>query len=221
MSALLFGSISAVADTSELQRASFNEAFAAHDLGWQWDRDEYVQMLRGNGGADRVAAYAADKGQDVDAAAVHATKSEIFQRKLGQSPASWRPGVLESFQEAKRNGAKVALVTTTSPANVAALIGSLPDIELADFDLVVDATDVDQPKPDPAAYRYALDTLGEQASAVVAVEDNVGGVQAAVAAGITCVAFPNANTASHDFGAAAQVVDHLDYAALNVPAARA
>lgn len=221
MPALLFGSISTVADTSELQRASFNEAFAAHDLGWEWDRDAYVEMLRSNGGADRIAGYAADRGQDVDAAAVHATKSEIFQRKLAESPVAWRPGALESFQEAKRAGAKVALVTTTSPANVAAVIGSLPDISLGDFDLVVDSSDVDKTKPDPAAYLYALDSLGEQASDAVAVEDNVGGVQAAVAAGVSCVAFPNANTATHDFSAAIRVVDHLDYATLAAPDARA
>jgi hypothetical protein len=34
MSAILFGSISTLADTSELQRRAFNEAFSAHGLDW-------------------------------------------------------------------------------------------------------------------------------------------------------------------------------------------
>ncbi|MDO9381100.1 MAG: HAD-IA family hydrolase [Nocardioidaceae bacterium] len=215
MTALLFGSISTIADTSELQRESFNEAFAQHDLGWTWDREDYVEMLRGNGGADRITGYAAEQGQDVDAAAVHRTKSEIFQRKLGSSPITLRPGVLDAVRAAKDAGAKVGLVTTTSPANVEALVGALaPDLALSDFDVVVDSTSVEQVKPDPAAYRYALETLGETADAATAVEDNVGGVSAAVAAGVTCVAFPNANTASHDFGQASKTVDHLDPADL-------
>ncbi|SSC23908.1 HAD hydrolase, subfamily IA, partial [Klenkia terrae] len=213
VSALLFGSISTIADTSELQRESFNEAFAAHDLDWRWETDDYREMLRGNGGADRVAGYAAQRGQDVDAAAVHATKSELFQQKLGRGGLTARPGVLEALRSAKQAGGKVALVTTTSPENVVALVQGVDDLQLSDFDLVVDNSVVQQSKPDPAAYAYALQTLGEDAADAVAVEDNVGGVESATAAGVTCLAFPNTNTAGHDFGDA-RVVDRLDPADL-------
>ena len=48
----------------------------------------------------------------------------------------------------------------------------------------------------------------------VAIEDNVGGLNAAQAAGVTCVAFPNSNTAAHDFGAATRV-DRLDFTELS------
>lgn len=210
MPALLFGSISTIADTSELQRESFNEAFAAHGLDWRWEREDYREMLRGNGGADRVAAYAAERGQDVDAAAVHATKSELFQQKLRRGGLTARPGVLESLRAAKQAGAKVALVTTTSPQNVEALAEGVDDLRAEDFDLVVDSSVVSQVKPDPAAYHHALSALGVDAADAVAVEDNVGGVRSAVAAGVSCLAFPNTNTAAHDFDGAARVVDRLD-----------
>lgn len=213
LSALLFGSISTIADTSELQRESFNEAFAAHDLDWRWGREDYREMLRGNGGADRVAAYAAERGQDVDAAAVHATKSELFQQKA-RGGLTARPGVLESLRSAREAGAKVALVTTTSPENISALVQGVDGLSADDFDLVVDSSVVSQGKPDPAAYSHALATLGVDAADAVAVEDNVGGVQSAVAAGVSCLAFPNTNTAAHDFGGAARVIDRLDPAEL-------
>ena len=209
MPALLFGSISTIADTSELQRESFNEAFAAHDLDWRWETDDYREMLRGNGGADRIASYAAERGQDVDAAAVHATKSELFQRKALAGGLVARPGVVDLVRTAKAAGGKVALVTTTSPANIAALLQGTDGVQPEDFDLVVDNSVVSESKPDPAAYAYALQTLGEDAADAVAVEDNVGGVESATAAGVTCLAFPNANTAGHDFGGA-RVVDRLD-----------
>jgi beta-phosphoglucomutase-like phosphatase (HAD superfamily) len=45
----------------------------------------------------------------------------------------------------------------------------------------------------------------------VAVEDNPGGVKAAVSAGIACVAFPNENTAQLDFGSADRVVERLSF----------
>ena len=38
MTAILFGSISTLADTSEIQRDSFNQAFAEHGLDWTWDQ---------------------------------------------------------------------------------------------------------------------------------------------------------------------------------------
>lgn len=213
MTTLLFGSIGTLADTSELQREAFNEAFAQHGLDWNWTRDEYRELLRDSGGADRVAAYARDRGQDVDAAAIHTTKSELFQRTLEQGGVAARPGVVDTINEAKGAGAKIALVTTTSGDNVAALGRALdPEVKLDTFALVVDSSDVTQAKPAPDAYRYAIEQLGVSGDTCVAIEDNVGGVQAATDAGIACVAFPGENNAAHDFGAAAQRVTELRFA---------
>jgi beta-phosphoglucomutase-like phosphatase (HAD superfamily) len=46
----------------------------------------------------------------------------------------------------------------------------------------------------------------------VAVEDNAGGVQAAVDPGVPCIAFPNENTGGLDFAGAAERVSRLDFA---------
>lgn len=211
MSAILFGSISTVADTSELQRQAFNQAFDAHGLGWHWDRDDYLAMLDTSGGRDRIAQYAAAQGQTVDATAVHDTKSELFRKSLAGSGIAPRAGVVETIRDAKARGLKVGLVTTTSEANVAALIEALtPAVRTADFDVIVDASSVPQPKPDKAAYEFAVASLGEATAGCVAVEDNLDGVRAAVAAGLPCVAFPNENTAAADFSAADRRVDHVD-----------
>ena len=215
MSAVLFGSIGTLAETSEIQREAFNQAFRANGLDWHWERDEYVALLERSGGRDRIEEYARSRGEQVDADAVHRSKSEIFQKDLASSGLSARPGVLDTIAEAKRAGTKVGLVTTTSPANVAALFEVLaPGIAPGDFDVVVDTSRVTASKPDAAAYTHALETLGEQAQDCVAIEDNGDGVSAAAAAGVPCVAFPGANTTGHGFDAARRVVDHLDPADL-------
>ena len=212
MSAILFGSISTLADTSELQRRAFNEAFAAHGLDWEWSREDYTSMLGSNGGAQRIADYAAQCGeQDVDAPEVHATKSAIFCELVAETDVTARPGVAAAIARAKDQGHKVGLVTTTSPENVTALLGALEtQLGAGAFDIVVDKSLVDDPKPSPTAYLYALDELGIDAADAVAIEDNVGGVKAAVDAGITCVAFPNENTAGGDFTGAIETVDAID-----------
>jgi HAD superfamily hydrolase (TIGR01509 family) len=209
--AVLFGSISTIADTSELQRQAFNEAFEAHGLGWHWDRDQYLGLLEESGGAKRIAAYAQARGEQVDAQAIHATKSELFRKSLAATPVPPRSGVVETIEAAGARGVKVGLVTTTSPENVAALVESLsPSIQRGDFAVIIDASQVDQPKPDGAAYLLALETLGERPDACIAIEDNLDGVTAAHAAGLDCLAFPNENTTGHDFTDAQGVVDQLD-----------
>lgn len=212
MSAILFGSISTIADTSEMQRESFNEAFQEHGLDWKWEREDYVEMLKSSGGADRVAKFASERGEDVDAAAVHKTKSERFQQRVGEQTPPPRPGVVETVKAAKDAGVKVGLVTTTSQANIDALMGALaPTLSAADFDLVVSGANVDETKPDDAAYRFALEELGEQADRCVAIEDNLDGLQSAVSAGVTCVAFPTQNTAEHDFDGAERTIDSVAF----------
>ena len=65
MPAVLFGSIGALADTSELQREAFNEAFDAHGLDWNWSRDEYRALLAGQRrrGPDRRLRQLARRGR--------------------------------------------------------------------------------------------------------------------------------------------------------------
>lgn len=215
VSAVLFGSISTIADTSELQRNAFNEAFQAHGLDWQWDQGDYAALLEKSGGRDRITEYAESRGQSVDADAIHRTKSEIFQKSIADSGISARPGVVETISGARSEGFKVALVTTTSPENVAALVKAMKaEVDIAAFDLVVDSSQVEQSKPDAAAYQFALESLGEDAQACVAIEDNVGGVQSAAAAGVNVFAFPNQNTSGHTFDQATSRVDRLDFAEL-------
>ncbi len=211
MSAILFGSIGTIADTSELQRQAFNQAFKEHGLDWRWNREEYLTMLEKSGGQQRIADYAGFTGQTVDAEAVHRSKSKFFQKSLAESQVQPRSGVIETIQEAKSKGLKLALVTTTSQENISLLIEALrPNIQATDFDLIVNTSSVKQPKPDKAAYTYALESLGETSDDCIAIEDNLDGVEAAIAAGLDCVAFPGENTAHHDFKKAQHRVDQLN-----------
>lgn len=217
MPALLFGSISTLADTSELQRAAFNQAFSDHGLDWSWSQAEYRTLLDSNGGAGRIEAYARERGETVDAEAVHASKSKIFQQSLASSPVTARAGVAETLRAARDAGYKLGFVTTTSSENVSALLTTLaPEIGSEVFDVVTSSTEVPVSKPDPAAYQYALRALDVAPGDCVAVEDNPGGVRSAAAAGVACVAFPNVNTAQLDFGPADQVVDRLAFEDLRV-----
>ena len=212
MSAILFGSISTIADTSEMQRQAFNRAFKAHGLDWCWHRAEYLAMLENSGGQNRIADYADAVGQTVDAEAIHRSKSEFFQTSLTESQIKPRSGVVKTIHDAKSQGLKLAFVTTTDRENISSLLEALsPDIQVTDFDLILNADSVARPKPDKAAYTFALERLGEKPDDCIAIEDNLGGVESAISAGLDCIAFPNENTARQDFKKAQGLVDRLDF----------
>ncbi len=212
MSAIFFGSIGTIADTSEMQRQSFNQAFALHNLDWQWSREEYMSLLEKSGGKQRIEEYAKSMGQSVDAAAIHHSKSEIFQNALYEKPLMARSGVVDVMQKAKQNGLKLALVTGTSEQNVLSMLAALRnEIDINDFDLVLNASKIAHPKPDKDAYVVALKELNQTPDNCVAIENNVDGLESAKSAGIACIAFPDENTAHHDFKTADLQVSQLDF----------
>lgn len=210
MPAVLFGSTSTIADTSEIERQAFNQAFRVHGLHWAWDRDDYRALLAVRGSRNRIARYAQTISQRVDADAVHRTTSQLFRSGLAESTLTPRPGVAETVGAARAHGFQVGCVTTASAENVSVLIAALsPHLLLRDFDVVVYAANVDRPKPGGAAYAYALDRLGEQPGDCVAVEDTLDGVRAAAAAGVPCVVLPNENTSGRHLATARAVLDRL------------
>ncbi|MBM7066791.1 HAD family phosphatase [Actibacterium sp. 188UL27-1] len=206
MRALFFGSIGTLAETSEIQRAAFNKAFAAHGLTWIWGRDTYRTMLSTSGGQNRIDAFAKKRGEHVDTAAIHATKSKFFQEELAASTLQPRMGVLAGITDARAQGIPVALVTTTSPQNVSQILDALADGIGKDlFDLVVTAKDVNKGKPDPACFTFAAKTLDVSPEHCLIIEDNVDGIQAGRQFGAKVMAFPGANTMDHDYTSA----DHV------------
>lgn len=208
---VLFGSIGTLVETSEMQRRAFNEAFAEAGLDWHWDLGEYRSMLDASGGRDRVAAYAEGRGEEVEAAALHARKTDLFGEAMRRDGLALRPGVRDVIVWARQQGVPVGFATTTSAQNVDAILAALNGaVTRATFAFVGDADMVERPKPDPEIYRLALERLGVEAARCVAIEDTGVNLAAPVAAGIAAIAFPGANTMSHNFRSARAVVDELD-----------
>ena len=209
MKAVLFGSVGAVSDTSERQRAAFNRAFDENGLDWQWHQSEYRRMLRTSGGKDRIEAYARARGEAVDAAAIHKTKSALFQADLATNGVELRRGVVQLLCDASATGVSTGFVTTTEAATVSVIGSALDKAGCAPFDVVTDRTNGFRNKPSGDVYRHALRILGIDAADAIAVEDNKGGVAAAKDAGLFTIGFPGENTAADDLSDA-HVIAHSD-----------
>jgi HAD superfamily hydrolase (TIGR01509 family) len=213
--AVIFGAIGTIAETSDIQRQAFNAAFAAAGLDWVWSIAAYRDLLKINGGQNRLRAYRdADptRAQVSDAmiAELHQAKTDHYVAKLAQGHLTPRDGVVELMVACRSHAIPVAFCTSTSAANVnaigAALASSLP---FDQFATIVTIDQIAQPKPAPDAYHYCLEQLGLTADQVIAIEDSPASLAAAKAAGIATIATPGATTAGQDFAAADLVLPNL------------
>ena len=209
--AIIFGSIGALVETSDMQRDAFNEAFREAGLDWNWDRETYRELLRKPGGLSRIERYAADRGETVDARALHRRKTELFDRELLEGSLDLRPGVREVLDYAREAGIALGFATTTSRENVdATLAATTGQVTREMFGFVGDDSMTAKQKPAPDIYTIALEHLKVLAAEAIAIEDTVPCFMAARAAGIATVAFPNENAAPEGYPDALVITERLE-----------
>ena len=211
--ALLFGSIGSVVETSDIQRRAYNQALQEAGLDWVWDRDTYAELLTQSGGKERLTMLAAATNSDLTVEQIeqiHARKTEIACDEVMRTQVSLRPGVAELIVLGKERGMKLAFVTTTYQPNVDAIFEAAgAAMSRDDFASIVARTDVAHGKPAPDAYLFALQQLGVEPAEALAIEDTANSVMAAKRAGIAVVATPGELSAGQDFWQADAVVGAL------------
>lgn len=214
--ALIFDVDGTMAETEDVHREAFNQAFRDLRIPVSWDRDLYRDLLGVSGGRARILHYFRTREPDRLASveenlnAIHDRKSRIYARMIDDRRARLRPGVERLIDEAASQGLKVALVTTTSIANAEALvIANLELSGLEKIDAIVGGDAVANHKPAPDIYMLALERLALPARACVAFEDSANGLAAATAAGLRCVVTPSTFTTGQDFTGALALLSHL------------
>jgi beta-phosphoglucomutase-like phosphatase (HAD superfamily) len=220
LKALIFDVDGTLADTESVHRDAFNRAFQELGLDWQWDDALYTELLEISGGKERVLHYWKQQNPDVlaiDARAVqdtvariHELKTAYYEDAVNSGKVSLRPGVLELFEEAQRAGVLLAIATTTSPVNIAALLRRAmgPDWRHS-FAAIGDGTTAPQKKPHPMVYEQILQLLRLSPRECLAFEDSGNGLKAATLAGLATVITPTRYTRHHDFSRALHVLPDL------------
>ena len=220
LQALIFDVDGTLADTEAAHRAAFNQAFDQEGLDWHWDEALYTQLLDVSGGKERLTHYWTQRHpevRDVDGAGVrdtiarlHELKTAAYEAMVNDGAVSLRPGVLHLIDAAGRAGLHLAIATTTSPVNIAALLrGAIGTDWRQFFGIVEDASTAAVKKPHPQVYLQTLQRLQLPAGQCLAFEDSSNGLRAATGAGLATVITPTQFTADHDFSAALKVLPNL------------
>ncbi|WP_353226478.1 HAD-IA family hydrolase [Novosphingobium sp.] len=212
--AIIFDVDGTLAETEQAHRRAFNQAFAEAGQPWHWSDRDYAALLTTTGGRERIARYRMELGLPADPAAVealHRRKNALYAQSVAAGAIAPRPGVTRLMQACRDSRVTMAIATTTSRANLIALLDHTFAPGAAGwFAAMVTGEDVSAKKPDPAVYRQVLANLSLQPAACVAIEDSHAGLTAARACGIATVITRSHYTAAHDFTGAALVCDTLD-----------
>src|SRR6202047_724369 len=119
LEALIFDVDGTLAETEEAHRQSFNEAFAAFGVDWNWDKELYRELLQVTGGKERLQHYI-DAWNPRGSEVVPARFAEIYEEKsvryaalVKSGAAKARPGVRRLIAEARERGVRLAIATTS------------------------------------------------------------------------------------------------------------
>ena len=217
--AIIFDVDGTLAETEETHRKAFNRAFRGAGLSWRWDQDLYRELLAVTGGKERIRHFIEDYGAggapknnlDEFIRALHAEKTAAYTKMVSDGELELRPGVRTLIAAAREQGYRLAIATTTTPANVDALLGAaFGDTGQSLFEVICAGDSVPNKKPAPDVYLRALEDLKLPAGNCIAIEDSRNGLLSACAAGIATIVTPGIYTRDENFDEAVLVIDGLE-----------
>jgi len=216
LQALIFDVDGTLADTErDGHRVAFNRAFAEANLEWEWSEELYGELLAITGGKERIRhyldTYLPDLRVDGDLsefiATLHKSKTRHYTEMLGEGVIPLRPGVERLINEVRDAGLRLAIATTTTPANVEALlVNTLGPESMEWFEVIAAGDIVPAKKPAPDIYIWAMEQMELGPADCIAFEDSRNGILSANDAGLQAIISVNGYTLEDDFSGAPLVV---------------
>lgn len=219
LKALIFDVDGTLAETEEAHRRAFNDTFRDEGLRWYWDQRLYRELLKVAGGKERIhhfidrfhPALLSEPDLADRIARLHRAKTGRYLALIASGEVPLRPGVRHLIDEARADGRTLAIATTTSRPNVAALLEATIGREAPGWFAVIGAgEDATAKKPAPDVYLLVLERLGLAGAACLAFEDSANGLRSARGAGIPILVTPSVYTSDDDFSGALAMLPSLE-----------
>ena len=221
LEALIFDVDGTLADTEkDGHLVAFNMAFEEAGLDWNWSVELYGRLLEVTGGKERIKFYLSnfykdERGEDFEIPVsinkpldefvvdLHAAKTRFYMQLMEEGAVPLRTGVVRLFNEAREAGLRLAIATTTTPANVTSLLTHTLGADAIDWFEVIAAGDVvPAKKPAPDIYTYAMEKMNLSSEQCLAFEDSYNGLLSSKGADLKTIITINDYTAGHDFSGA-------------------
>ena len=210
-----------LADTADVKRTAFNQAFAEFGFDWVWNRRIYAQIVaKARTGCEleyftllRFPDTFPKLDGDGTLGAIGRRQQKIYLGLLESGAAPLRPGAARLMSEAIAGPVRLAICSTGSRLEYETLLYIRFGLEMIDgLDCAIAAEDLGTPTP-LAAYRECVRRLNVAPAGLVAIDDSSNGVAAAAGLGLTVVATPSYYTINQRFTGAAVVLSDLGHPA--------
>ncbi|MBS4538869.1 HAD family phosphatase [Clostridium sp. D2Q-11] len=118
------------------------------------------------------------------------------------------PGVIELIKALDENGIKMVVASSSPVSWIEKIIDTL---DIRDyFQFLISGDYVENSKPDPDIFLFALDKLGVDNKEALVIEDSTNGVKAAIAANIKVIGYKGDETSNQDLSMADKIIKSFD-----------
>ncbi len=177
----------------EAHLPAFNNAFNDLGINWNWDTKKYINLLKINGGKNRIAYYAESNNYDFSEdfiIKIHKKKQFHYLENIKKNCVNFKIGVIRLINELHRKKVRQFIVTSSSRNQVDLLVdylfnGSNP------FEFVISSEDVELKKPDPLPYLKAIKLSGIKNNNSIVFEDSNPGLKSSLAANLPTIFVPS------------------------------
>ena len=167
----------------EAHLPAFNKAFTDLKLDWLWDKNTYINLLKINGGRNRISYFAKQNNVDFNqdfVIQIHKKKQEYYLDLVNNGAVSLKNGVDRLISELSSKNVRQYIVTSSSRNQVQLLISKL--FNKNPFEFFISSDDVDYLKPHPMPFLKAIELSGIKISNSIVFEDSKPGLISAFSA---------------------------------------
>ena len=177
----------------EAHLPAFNHAFKDLEINWNWDTTEYIQLLRINGGKNRIAYYSKinnNNFSDDFILKIHEKKQSHYLEYIKKNSVNFKTGVFRLIKELHRKKIRQFIVTSSSRNQVHLLVENLFN-GFNPFEFIISSEDVELKKPNPLPYLKAVQLSGIKKNNTIVFEDSNPGLISARAAKLPTIFVPS------------------------------
>jgi HAD superfamily hydrolase (TIGR01509 family) len=178
----------------EAHLPAFNYAFNDFNLNWNWDRSTYLDLLKINGGKNRISYYSKlikESLNNQEVKKIHERKQYHYINYVKKNNViTLKPGVYRLIKELQKNKVRQFIVTSSSKKQ-AKLITKQLFKEFNPFEFIISSDDVQFLKPNPLPYLKAIKLSGIKLNKSIVFEDSIPGLRSSLAAKLPTIYVPS------------------------------
>ena len=177
----------------EAHLPAFHHAFKDLHVDWNWDTKKYIQLLKINGGKNRIAHYSKlnnDNFSDDLIFKIHEKKQFHYLELIKKNSVKFKTGVFRLIKELHRQKIRQFIVTSSSRNQVDLLLKHLFN-GFNPFEFIISSEDVELKKPNPLPYLKAVKLSGIKKNNSIVFEDSNPGLLSAITAKLPTIFVPS------------------------------